>query len=110
MHRSVLMAVLVAILALPGSGAGADPKQDLCHVRAQKDSGYKSQGPKLATQMGSVQMRLSGSVALGVSSSRGGAPSGNVTPPFAGSAATERRENDAQARYQRLYDACMDNR
>lgn len=109
MQKPILLGALIAILLLPGAVAGADPMQDVCHSRAKKDSGYRSQGPKVTSQLGGVQMRLSGSVGLGVSVSRG-APSTSVSAPFAGAAATERRESEAQAKYQRIFDACMRGR
>jgi len=109
MQKATLLGALIAVLALPGTAALSDPMMDVCHARAQKGSGFKSQGPNLSTQQGGVQMRLSGSVGLGVSRSRG-APSSNPSAPFAGAAATERREREARAKYQRLYDACLDTR
>ena len=110
MRTPLLFVALTAVLALPGTAALADPMQDICHARAQKDSGYQSRGPKVDTRLGGAQMRLSGSVALGGSRSRGGQSAPGAAPPFAGSAATERRERDAQAKYQRIYDACMRQR
>lgn len=108
MQRQILMTALLAGLALPAAGAWADAKQDLCHAKAKKDSGYRSWTSKAASPEGGVQMRLSGSAGFGVSHSSGAA-SNTPTAPFAGSAATERRARETEEKYQRLYDACINN-
>jgi hypothetical protein len=98
--------LVVASLALPGTDALANPNADVCHVRAQKNSGHHGPRRELTTQAGSVKLRLSGSVALGVSRSNrvGG---GYNAPAFAGQDATDQRAQKAKDKYSRIYDACM---
>ncbi len=105
-------ALISGHLGLTGlSPAMADPMADACDRSARSESGYRA---PLALQApnGRGQVRLSGSVALGGSASRG-IPS-PPTPAFAGAAASERREQERQRKqaqeYQRTYERCMEGR
>ncbi len=97
-------AVVAALLMLPPV-AGADPMQDVCHLRAKRESGHDGLRPMIG-RVGDVTMRLSGSVAVGIGHNSHSDASPK-SPAFAGSAATERREDKALARYLRVYDRCM---
>lgn len=99
-------ALTVAFLALPALAAQADPMKDICLVRAEKASGYSGDRSGLTKQVGNTKLRLSGSVAVGVSRSTG-APGSHVAPGFAGQAATEQREAKAKKKFTRIYNDCM---
>lgn len=98
-------ALLTAALLAPALQAGE--REDACRARAEKLSGYRPRG--LEKQVGGLTLRLSGSVALGVSRSRG--PALPAAPRYAGEAHRERfeaeRNRKRAARYRGIFDACM---
>ncbi|GAA6198867.1 hypothetical protein [Aquicoccus sp. SU-CL01552] len=99
-----LAAGLALVMAAP---AAAEEREDTCRARAERLSGY-SPGA-LETQVGEVTIRLSGSIALGVSRSSG--PIVSSAPPSAGAAARERHEanrnSEKSKRYKQYFDQCM---
>lgn len=97
--------LVAAITLLPATSVLADPMADICRERAERASGYTARAG-LTKQVGNVQFRLSGSVALGFSRSSGAA-GGTDAPAFAGQAATERRQMRAESKYSRVYADCM---
>lgn len=109
MKRFATTALALAVMVLPVTDAKADPLADICHARAQKESGYHGPRKGLSKRVGNTQMRLSGSVGLGVSRSSG-PQSGTQVPGFAGQDAIERREQKAHSKYTRIYDDCMQSR
>ena len=102
---AILATLLATILPAPGLQAGE--REDACRARAEKLSGYRPR--RLETELGGVKFRLSGSVALGVSRSRG--PATQPAPPFAGEAHRDRfeakRNRKRAARYQKIFEECM---
>ncbi len=106
MKHLMSMAILGAILPLMAIPVHADPKEDVCAVRARDDSGYKGPNAGLAMQIGKLNLRLSGSVAIGISHSSG---SGSYVPApaDAGAGARDLRERKARERYRRVYADCM---
>jgi len=105
-------ALILGHLGLTGlSPAMADPMADVCDRRARSESGYRAP-LALQTPDGRGQVRLSGSVALGGSSSRG--VSSPPAPAFAGAVASERREQERQQKqvekYRRIYERCLQGR
>lgn len=103
-YFSMTLAGLMWILS--GNAGLADPKSDLCDLKARKISGYSGTKP-LEFNLGSFKGRVSGSVSVGVSRTRGNA-SAAVTPPFSGAASVEPREQRAIDDYRRAFKDCME--
>jgi len=105
MNRSCSLAAGLALLL--ATAVDADTQEEVCRARAERLSGYTPSA--LEARVGNVTIRLSGSVALGVS--RGSGPAAPTAPAFAGAAAQERleaeRNEKGAALYQRFFDQCM---
>ena len=97
------VALIVGVTAVPVIGL-ADVQRDVCDRQAREISGYDAFGG-LSVTTGNVTARLSGSVAVGVSRSRG--PENPKAPAFAGSSSVERREAQARERYDAALKACL---
>ncbi|MDX2485457.1 MAG: hypothetical protein QNK42_17565 [Pseudodonghicola sp.] len=102
-----LAPLFVALIAAPtASSAQAGEREELCRAQAERLSGYRPRA--LEAEAGGVKFSLSGSVALGVSRSRGTATP--AAPPYAGEAHRERFEakrNQKRAdSFQRFFEAC----
>ncbi|MDK3018317.1 hypothetical protein [Pseudodonghicola flavimaris] len=109
-HHLLPLAGALALSLCAGLAAaqeGEPNRTAQCRAEAQKLSGCRA--PLLQGEAGGVTFRLSGSVSLGVSKSRGGQTM--AAPPFAGAASSERREaqrqKDACDLAQRFYESCM---
>jgi len=104
-NRSFSLAAALALVMVAPAAAGE--REDACRARAERLSGYTPGA--LETHVGNVTIRLSGSVALGVSRSSG--PTVSSAPPFAGAASRERydakRNSEKAQRYKQYFDQCM---
>jgi len=92
----------LAFASFPVSGAQANPMDEVCHVRAAKNSGYSGTRSGLTKKVGNTTFRLSGSVAVGTSRSSGPA-GGYRAPAFAGAADVERREAKEKSKIGRAH-------
>lgn len=102
--NSAVLAVALVLTGAAGS-AMAQGTADACHVSARQQSGYRGARPVIGT-FGGVTMRLSGSASVGVTHNSG--PNlRQKSPPWAGSAARERREKKGLDLYLQAYDRCM---
>lgn len=102
MKTIVFTAWAVAFAGLPAIAA-TDPMAEICHVRAEKGSGYDGPRQGLSKEFGNVRLRFSGSVSIGVSRTNG--PQGGFN-----TSTGDRSEDKARDRYFQIYDACMDSR
>ncbi|MHA6261802.1 hypothetical protein ACXYMO_01255 [Arenibacterium sp. CAU 1754] len=102
--RSFLALCCGLALALPAC-SGAAPKNDACDAQARQVSGYTGARP-VEFNVGPFDARISGSVAVGVSRTRGPARE-PVAPPFAGAASVEAREKPVLDAYRRAYNDCL---
>lgn len=100
-----LAPLFAVLIAAPTAQAGE--REETCRAQAERLSGYSPR--TIEAEAGGIKFSLSGSVALGVSRSRGAATP--AAPPFAGAAHRERFEakrNQKRAEsFQRFFDACM---
>lgn len=119
MRYAMSVPALVAALAA-AAPAMADPKEDLCRLRAREQSGFRGDPPQLETRAGGATFRLGGSLGVGVASSDP-VPQGLTppppAPPFAGAASSERfearrrqAEQPQRDAYRRIYGDCMQER
>ncbi len=100
------LAPLFAIVIFAQTAQAGD-REETCRAQAERLSGYRPRA--IEAEAGGIKFSLSGSVALGVSRSRGTATP--ASPPFAGAAHRERFEakrNQKRAdSFQRVFEACM---
>ena len=101
--KPVLSAAVAMMLALPAV-AQTNTTDDRCDRIARQQSGYDG-GRLPGVKVGPFNLRVSGSVAIGVSRSSGGA--GVSVPAGAGEGAREMRRIRAEEDYREAYEACV---
>lgn len=106
MANLTCLSMLVGVCLLAPGLAVADLQTDVCRARAKDVSGYSGK-PASSVKSGNITTKLSGSAAFGLSHESGTQSQTNKGPAFAGSTSVEKREQNKIAKYQRVFDECM---